>query len=193
MKKRVNYDDYYQSPGLFGNPYEDLLAFYRGFPLRGTLLDVGCGQGRDALALAGMGFEVTGIDHSAVGVEQMLAEAQRAKLKLKGEVLDIYQYPAFDTYDFILLDSMFHFGKKEREKEVEFLVRIMRTMRPEAIISICIANTGDKFKILETTIEPEIAFQMIQNDAFNYQFIDQESGHTSITPYKMLSLKKVGV
>ncbi|MFK7920688.1 MAG: class I SAM-dependent methyltransferase [Bacteroidia bacterium] len=193
MKKRVNYDDYYQSPALFGNPYEQLLAFYREFPLRGTLLDVGCGQGRDALVLAGMGFEVRGIDHSTVGIEQMLAEAQRAKLSLKGEVLDIYQYQAFDEYDFILLDSMFHFGKKERAKEIEFIVRIMRTMRAGAIISICIANTGDKYKILETTVAQEKSFQTIQNDAFNYQYIDQESSHTSITPYKMLSLKKAGV
>lgn len=193
MKNRVNYDDYYQSPSLFGDPYEALLTFYSGFPLRGTLLDVGCGQGRDALALAGMGFEVTGIDHSTVGIEQMLAEAQKAKLNLKGEILDIYQYQAFDAYDFILLDSMFHFGKKERDKEIEFLVRIMRTMRPDAIISICIADTGHKLKTLQTTIEQEVAFQTIQNEAFDYQFVDQESSHTSITPYKMLSLKKAGV
>ncbi|MEL7530884.1 MAG: methyltransferase domain-containing protein [Bacteroidota bacterium] len=193
MKKRVNYDYYYQSPDLFGAAYPELVAFYEGFPLRGTLLDVGCGQGRDALVLAGMGFEVVGIDHSSVGIEQMLAAAKAAKLNLKGTVLDIYQYQAFGQYDFILLDSMFHFAKKEQLKEKEFLLRIMRRMRSEAIISVCIGNTGRKVETLLSILDGEKAFQIIQNEDFDYQFVDKENSHSSITPYKMLSLKKVGV
>ncbi|MEM6345815.1 MAG: methyltransferase domain-containing protein [Bacteroidota bacterium] len=193
MKKRVAYDDYYQSPDLFGAPYPELVAFYEAFPLRGTLLDVGCGQGRDALALAGMGFEVLGIDHSSVGIEQMLAAAKAAQLKLEGAVLDIFQYQAFDKFDFILLDSMFHFAKKDRVKETEFLIRIMRKMKLGAIISVCIGNTGHKVQTLLSIVEGEPNFQLLQNEDFDYQFVDQANSHRSITPYKMLSLKKVGV
>ena len=42
----------------------------------GTALDLGCGQGRNALWLASLGFDVTGLDLSPVAVEQAGAGAE---------------------------------------------------------------------------------------------------------------------
>ena len=61
---KVEYDEYYQTENLFGAPYPELLTFYSAIKQKGKLLDLGCGQGRDAIALAKIGFEVTGIDYS---------------------------------------------------------------------------------------------------------------------------------
>lgn len=53
---------------------EQLLAFASMLPKGGTVLDWGCGSGRDSLALRKLGFEVTSTDGSAA----MCAEALRA-------------------------------------------------------------------------------------------------------------------
>lgn len=46
---KVEYDNYYQTEDLFGAPYPELIAFYASMEKKGRLLDVGCGQGRDAM------------------------------------------------------------------------------------------------------------------------------------------------
>src|SRR5262249_13648465 len=48
----------------------------------GTALDVGMGQGRNALYLAKQGWEVTGVDISAVALAQAQEEARRQGVKL---------------------------------------------------------------------------------------------------------------
>ena len=67
----VTYDKYYQTENLFGEPYPELIEFFAEYPYKGKLLDLGCGQGRDAIALARLGYSVTGIDNSKVGIQQM--------------------------------------------------------------------------------------------------------------------------
>jgi tellurite methyltransferase len=88
---------------------------------RGTLLDVGCGQGRNAIPLAQMGYEVTGIDVSKVGVQQMVDAARRKNISVQGIVDDIYNFSYPNDYKFILLDSMFHFYKNDVEREIAMI------------------------------------------------------------------------
>ena len=68
----VSYDKYYQTKNLFGDPYPELIEFFTDHPEKGKVLDLGCGQGRDAIALARLGYSVTGIDNSQVGIDQMI-------------------------------------------------------------------------------------------------------------------------
>ncbi|RXV63781.1 methyltransferase domain-containing protein [Fusibacter sp. A1] len=67
--KKVPYDDYYLEENYFGDPYPGLEAFFKAYSPKGKVLDLGCGQGRDSLFLAGLGYEVVGVDHSKVGIE----------------------------------------------------------------------------------------------------------------------------
>lgn len=113
---KVEYDKYYQTENLFGEPYPELIDFYSKIEDKGKLLDLGCGQGRDAIALSKLGFEVIGIDNSKVGIEQLNEIAKTENLPLQGVVTDIYEYSNYEEFDHVLLDSMFHFGKREREK-----------------------------------------------------------------------------
>ncbi|HVV85032.1 MAG TPA: methyltransferase domain-containing protein [Kofleriaceae bacterium] len=54
----------------------------------GTALDVGMGQGRNALYLATQGWDVTGIDISDEGIRQALEAARAAKVDLHTEIAD---------------------------------------------------------------------------------------------------------
>lgn len=188
----IEYDKYYQTENLFGEPYRELIAFYAAIPTKGKLLDVGCGQGRDAIALARLGYEVTGIDHSRVGVDQLNQVAQKEGLPLEGRVEDIYEYIGYGAFDFILLDSMFHFGIKEKEKEVGLLRRIIETAKPLVLITICIQKMRKKLQVLNAVITKTSNLEVMSREELIYQFEDKESGHSSETVYEMVTIKKLG-
>ncbi|MCW5828854.1 MAG: methyltransferase domain-containing protein [Deltaproteobacteria bacterium] len=82
---RIKWDSKYGSnPDLFGRgPSDWLLHCYptieRLISLPATALDIGAGPGRNSLALARRGFDVTALDISGVALERLgkLAEAER--------------------------------------------------------------------------------------------------------------------
>ncbi|MDN5201927.1 methyltransferase domain-containing protein [Fulvivirgaceae bacterium BMA10] len=186
----IAYDKYYQTENLFGEPYPELIAFFSNHSKRGKLLDLGCGQGRDAIPLARLGYEVTGIDHSKVGIEQMNQRAQLENLNLTGTVADIYQYNHFSEFDFILLDSMFHFTKSDKEKETAFVKRIIDGCKIETIVAFCIQNTGKKVSILNEAIDFQGRLERIYETDLQYVFKDDETGHASITNYSIVIIEK---
>ena len=184
------YDKYYQTEHLFGEPYPELMAFYSSIQVKGKLLDLGCGQGRDSIALAKLGYEVTGIDHSKVGIEQLNRIAEKENLPLKGIIGDIYEYSNFDEYEFLLLDSIFHFGKRERSKESKFIKKVIEKSKPNTLITICIQNTGKKLDILNAIIAELENVTLVSENGLLYRFEDKESNHSSETKYEMITIRK---
>jgi SAM-dependent methyltransferase len=68
-------DRYRTSEALWsGNPNPQLVTEITGLK-PGTALDVGCGEGADAIWLADQGWQVTGLDVSAVAVERAAGHA----------------------------------------------------------------------------------------------------------------------
>ena len=149
----MKYDKYYEEEHHFGEPVSELIEYFSENPDRGRILDLGCGQGRDALALAHLGYEVTGVDISEVGIDQMMREATKHDLELKGIIDDIYEFPIDPSFDFILLDSMLHFYKRDREKEVALVQRIMNEMRVGAVLCILINKSKTAESVLESIFD----------------------------------------
>ncbi len=184
------YDKYYRTENLFGAPYPELLDFFKNNPNRGTLLDLGCGQGGDAIPLARMGYAVVGIDMSAVGIKQMNAIAQQDNLPLRGLVADVYTYDNFGSYDFILLDSMFHFAKNDIEKETELIQNILHAAKKQSKIVFCNQDTAKKIEILKQSITKVNACSIVKDIPFEYEFEDKSNAHKSKTTYRMLVVEK---
>lgn len=186
----VAYNNYYKTENLFGEPYPELIAFFSKIPKKGKVLDLGCGQGRDAIALARMGFEVVGIDNSKVGVDQMDLVAKTENLTLIGTVSDIYKFDGYFDYDFVLLDSMFHFEKKDLKKETGLIKNILSKIRKGCLVVFCIQDTGKKIAVLNNTIDAWPGAKRIADEGFIYVYNDNENGHSSTTNYRMIVIEK---
>lgn len=77
------YDKIYAEGPRFNPEPNRLLVEAAGLRAPGEALDVGMGQGRNAIYLAKQGWRVTGFDVSKVGLDQARAAARRLRLPLE--------------------------------------------------------------------------------------------------------------
>lgn len=82
----LTWDEFYASDGdgvpqWSGRPNGTLVAEVADL-LPGTALDVGCGEGADAIWLARQGWQVTGLDPSQVALDRAEAAAQAAHIEV---------------------------------------------------------------------------------------------------------------
>lgn len=163
------YDTYYQEENYFGKAYKELITYFNNFPQKGTLLDLGCGQGRDSIELARLGFDVTGVDISCVGIQNMLEQAQKMKLSIKGLVEDVYAFNTINQYDIILLDSMLHFYKNDVEKESAFYTKILTEMKSGSVFCNLLLKSKKSEKYLKSIFTSyETSFTILKDDYIDY-------------------------
>ena len=106
----ADYDKYYKTEDLFGEPYPELIDFFK-------YMSQQTDRDRDSISLAKLGYNVTGIDNSKVGIDQMISISEQEGLKLTGLVGDIYVFDKYQDFDIVLLDSLLHFEKRELKRE----------------------------------------------------------------------------
>ena len=68
---------------------------------RPKLLDLGCGEGRDAVYFAKQGFDVVGLDLSPLGLEKAKKYAQEVSVQIQTIQANIVDYELSDSYDVI--------------------------------------------------------------------------------------------
>jgi SAM-dependent methyltransferase len=70
----------------------------------GRALDLACGEGQNAIWLAGSGWAVTGVDFSEVAIEKARARAKREEVDVDFLCADLLEYEsAPGSYDLVLL------------------------------------------------------------------------------------------
>ena len=100
---------YADTPEALGQPSYDLInAINACVDKGGHVLDVGCGQGRDALSLAWFGRKVTGVDNAPSGIRDMRAAAEKDGYEIEGIVADLRDWDPPGTYDALLCDRTLH-------------------------------------------------------------------------------------
>lgn len=102
---KTQWDQRYSRPTfIFGkSPAQFLAENYQYIPFEGTVLDMGMGEGRNAVFLAQKGYKVTGVDLSSVAVKKSYLLAQEFGVKIKGVVASLKDYTiAPGSYDAII-------------------------------------------------------------------------------------------
>lgn len=82
------------------------------------VLDIGCGEGKDAVFLARNGYIVTAFDLSEAGIEKGKKLAEKCSTYVDFFKADITDFRASEYYDIIFSSGIFHFIKPEIRKEI---------------------------------------------------------------------------
>ena len=107
MKKKSPYDQKYADQGFYwgkkpsGMCDRVMEIISPSADFRPKLLDLGCGEGRDAIYFAQHGFAVVGLDLSLPGLEKTRRYADEVGVHIEMVHADIVDYELEDTYDVI--------------------------------------------------------------------------------------------
>ena len=108
----------------------------------GRALDLGCGQGRNALFLAKQGFEVTAVDQNELALEILRSIVEQEDLDLPVGTYDINSASLTQTYDLIVSTVVLMFLQAERIPD------IIRNMQEHTALGgynliVCAMDTED--------------------------------------------------
>ncbi len=84
----------------------------------GEVLDIGVGNGRNALFLSSKGFKVIGIDSDKEMVRKFKQNADKLGLKVIGKQADIEKYNIGKKFEIIISTNVLHFLDKRDIKRV---------------------------------------------------------------------------
>jgi 2-polyprenyl-3-methyl-5-hydroxy-6-metoxy-1,4-benzoquinol methylase len=116
----IDFDDIYRdgAPWDIGRPQNEFVQLEAAGEIIGSVLDVGCGTGENALFLAAQGHEVWGIDITARAINTAKTKAKERNLHvtfLKQNVLDLHALGK--TFETVIDSGLFHVLSDEERSE----------------------------------------------------------------------------
>ena len=146
-KEKTFNQEYSENENLFGDPYNEFQDYFIKRTKKGSALDIGCGQGRDSIFLAKLGYNVTSIDPSEVGITQLDNTANELNLKISGIVGDAFNQEFKQKFDLILFDMLLHGFNKEQQQKL--LSKYSELLNNEGIICIVFPEDIKKENFLD--------------------------------------------
>jgi tellurite methyltransferase len=123
MRSENPYDERYARPGSYWGRRpsavcDKVIEIMRpSADFRPRLLDLGCGEGRNAVHFARHGFQVVGLDTSLPGLEKMKRYAEEVGIHVETMQADIVTYVLADIYDVIFSSGTLHYLPPEIRAE----------------------------------------------------------------------------
>lgn len=112
----------------FGKPSKEVEDIVKYLKKDAKILDVGCGDGRNSLYLAGLGFRVDAFDISVNAINKIDYLKKRSNLNIKTYRCDVMDFEYKYKYDLIIIHGVLQFIKKEKQpKTIELLKRWTNT------------------------------------------------------------------
>ncbi len=95
----------------------------------GSVLEVGCGTGADAVFLAQRGFDVTAVDSSAMAIERARGRAEQEDTLIRFVMDDVFNFTqSAETFDLIYDAGFYHFIRLSAlDQFLDMLWRITNT------------------------------------------------------------------
>ena len=118
-KKKPFWEESYKRPGKLdtfggGNPNRTVVKVAATLKPAGLkALDVACGEGRNALYLAGLGFQTSAFDISESGIQKLNTVARERDLTIDTSICDMRTYEFPYQFDLIVCQGCLHLIKRE--------------------------------------------------------------------------------
>lgn len=158
---RSVYDELYQQADYYGKALPMVLEYLQELPKGSDLLDVGCGQGRYAIPLAEMGFNVTAIDTSAKAIYQLVQKIILSNLNINTFLSDAYLFTNYLSFDVLFFNLFFHFNRHELTRQKNLLKRITREQKVGSKLIIVGYNDEWDIKLIQSifSVSPDHEIQ----------------------------------
>lgn len=135
MKSTIDYYDKNADSYYWATVAVDLDALRKKFasylPAEASVIDMGCGSGRDVMAFDNMGHRAVGLDAS-----KELVKLAQERLEIRAFTGDMSTYRASEPYDGIwCCASLIHLNDEEKAK---FFRNLERNLKPGGVIYISV-------------------------------------------------------
>jgi tellurite methyltransferase len=140
FKERFN-QKYKNTPGVFGRPPMPILKKALEIVPDGKALDLGVGNGRNALYLLEKGFKVTGVDMSEEGIK-LLKQRVPDDAEIKLVVEDVTKFETEEKFDLVCAVGLLHFLEVEKIKK---LVQKMKNFTNPSGVNVIGAKMTQNF------------------------------------------------
>jgi len=98
-----------EAPWDIGRPQKEIVQLERAGEIAGSVLDVGCGTGENALYLAAQNHEVWGIDFTPLAIQKAEEKAAQRNLHVTFLVLNVLELHTLGrTFDTVIDSGLFH-------------------------------------------------------------------------------------
>jgi len=99
-----------------------------GVITRGTVLEIGCGTGADAIYLVKKGFEVTAVDSAPTAIERARVRAENEDALPRLLLADVFEFaPTAGQFDFVYDRGFYHYIRQfELDRYLDTLWRVTR-------------------------------------------------------------------
>ncbi len=127
---------------LWGLKPDRTLVEYASLVPEGHILDLGMGEGRNALFFAEMGYEVEGIDSSQTAVQRCTERAKNANLRVEVEVRDLIEADIPQgKYSLIIAAWVLDFFKKAEAGKI--IGRIKNGLKRDGLVYVGVFSPDD--------------------------------------------------
>jgi len=122
------YEDHRAPPWEIGRPQIEIVRLAQAGAVTGSVLDVGCGTGENALYLASLKHETWGVDSSSLAIERAKKKAQERRLKATFLIWDALQLSSLGrSFDTVIDSGLFHvFPDEDRPTYARSVASVLR-------------------------------------------------------------------
>ena len=138
MSIRTNYEKWYEGDeyywGLEPGDFLDELIRLCPPSEDKKVLDIGCGEGKDAVYMAEKGYDVTAFDLTENGIKKTIALAEKRNVKINAYVDDINTFSTDEKFDIIYSTGTVQYLFDENIKG--FFEKLENITKPNGIVFI---------------------------------------------------------
>jgi tellurite methyltransferase len=115
------------APSPFGGVSAEIVALSTRLPKGARTLDLGAGDGRNALFLSRQGYTVTAVDISASGITKLQYLASQQHLSIRTDIGDLRTYEIRDSFELMIAHGCLRLLEREHWQ------RLLRQMKDHTV------------------------------------------------------------
>ena len=141
-------------------PTEELLEYLKSWSInkKDKILDLGCGEGRDAINLLNEGYNITAIDYSKTAIKKC-NELSNYKYENKFKEFDIFEEELEEKYKIIYSISVLHMFVLEKDR-IKYFDFIKNHLEKDGKAFITIMGDG----IMKRSTNPNTAYDLDERE-----------------------------